>query len=125
MTASTTRRFTIPAPSTAEPGASIIRRVLARDCRRCAYCGDAHAPLGVDHIRPKAHFAANAPAALVNAPENLVAACDVCNGSKGPQDLQGFARMLRGRGVPAAIIAGMTRRIRTAARRPLPLPAVP
>ncbi len=115
------RRFTIPAPSTAEPGTFVAARVHARGGRACVYCGARDVPLEVDHIRPRAHFAATAPAATVNAPTNLVTACAECNQAKGPQNLAGFATMLRGRGLPAKVVAAAVRRVNAVRRRPLHL----
>ncbi len=119
------RRFTIPAPSTADVGWSLLRRVQIRDGFACVYCGARHVSLTIDHVRPKAHFPSTAPAALVNAPSNLVTACAECNHAKGPQSLRGFAETLRGRGLPAPVVAAVMRRARTAMRRSLPLTVVP
>ncbi len=120
----TALRLTIPAPSTLELPSSLARRVLRRDGFACVYCGAHGVPLEVDHLRPRAHFHVNAPASAVHAPSNLVTACAECNQAKGPQNLPGFLAMLRGRGVPARIIAALSRRARAAARRDLPLALV-
>ncbi len=119
------RRFTIPPPSKAEPSAAQQRRVLLRDGRACVYCGATGVPMELDHVRARAHFPASALASKVNAPRNLVTACEDCNGAKGPQNLDGFAAMLRGRGLASAIVASMRRRVRSATRRRLPLSVVP
>lgn len=78
--------------------------------------------LVADHVQPCAHFLATATRDEVNAPENPFAACDACNRAKGPQDLDGFAAMLRGRGLPAADLDAMVQRARTAVARSLPPP---
>lgn len=114
------RRFTIPAPSRAEPGPALAFRVQDRDHFVCVYCGAFGVTLEVDHVRARAHFPSTAPTSKVNSPRNLVAACTDCNLSKGPQDLEGFARMLRGRGVAAPVVAAMVRRVRASVRRRLP-----
>lgn len=119
------RRFTIPAASAAEPSSLTARRVHVRDRFTCVYFGARRVGLEVDHVRPKAHFAATTAAAVVNAPHNLATACADCNAAKGPQNLDGFAAMLRGRDIPAAIVAAMRRRVRAALRRRLPLSIVP
>lgn len=113
------KHFTIPAPSTAKVWPALQLRVLNRDANTCVYCGAVGVALEVDHVKPRAHFPETAPSAAVNAPSNLVTACDVCNGAKGPQSLAGFATMLRSRGLPAATITAMLRRVRAAVRRPL------
>ena len=117
----TPRYFTIPAPSSAEPAQTLARRIHLRDGRVCAYCGAANVPLVIDHVRARSHFPATAPPSTVNDPGNLVAACEGCNGAKGPQNLDGFAAMLRGRGVPAKAVTAMKRRVNVCLRRPLPL----
>lgn len=114
------QRFTIPAASKAGPGLALALRVFQRDSFACVYCGASGVALAVDHVRPRAHFDAAAPAAQVNAPANLVTACNACNGAKGPQNLAGFAAMLRGRGVAAKHIETMFRSVRAASRRALP-----
>lgn len=96
--------------------------MLSRDGFACVYCGRSGGVLVVDHVRPCAHFPATATRDEVNAPENLVAACDACNRAKGPQDLDGFAAMLRGRGLPAADVDAMVQRVRTSVARSLPPP---
>ncbi len=113
------RRFAIPAPSKAEPGPSLLRRVHLRDGRACVYCGASESALVIDHVRARAHYPSTAAPSAVNDPRNLVTACEECNGSKGPQNLDGFATMLRGRGVSARAVASMRRRVRAATRRPL------
>lgn len=112
--------LTIPAPNTTAAGRSLIAHVFKRDDLRCVYCGAKHLPLEVDHVTPCAHFPADAPASVVNDPKNLVTACEDCNGAKGPQNLAGFAAMLRGRGVPVEDITAMLARVRAATRRRLP-----
>lgn len=119
------RRFTIPPASKVDAGPALVLRVHRRDRFACVYCGARHTALDVDHVRPKAHFAATAPASTVNALRNLATACAECNAAKGPQNLDGFAAMLRGRGVPAKAVASMRRRVRAALRRPLTLALVP
>jgi 5-methylcytosine-specific restriction endonuclease McrA len=114
--------FTIPAASEVRVPQLLLVRILARDAFTCVYCGasgigTAAVTLHVDHIRPYAHFPAAAPASIVNTPTNLVAACETCNGAKGPQDLAGFARMLRGRGVAVSAVRAMLGRVRHAIRR--------
>lgn len=112
--------FTTPPGASYRAGADLQLRVAARDGWACVYCGAGGVPLQVDHVRPCAHFPAAAGRAQVNAPANLVTACEACNGAKGPQDLEGFARMLRGRGVPGDAVRAMLARVRAAVRRPLP-----
>ena len=114
------RRFAIPAPSTARVSLVVALQVQERDGYVCVYCGDAPGEVHVDHARPLAHFPATAPPSTVNAPSNLVTACAPCNQAKGPQNLPGFAAMLRGRGLPAKAVTGMLRAARAATRRPLP-----
>lgn len=57
-----------------------VRRaqIYIRDCYRCQYCGEAKSAsaLTLDHILPRAQGGSSAP-------ENLVAACEKCNGRKG------------------------------------------
>ena len=113
------KHFSIPAPSEARVSALLQDRIISRDGAACVYCGEGSEALHVDHITPRAHFPANTPVAIVNAPENLVTACSTCNQSKGPQDLAGFARMLRARGIGDAVVSAMLRRVRAALRRPL------
>lgn len=64
MTVSKTLRFTI----------------LARDGFECVYCHATDKPLEVDHIRPIALGGTDTP-------ENLVAACEDCNGGKAAAHL--------------------------------------
>lgn len=108
-----------PAPRFRVPG-PLADRVRARDDFACVYCGRSGGVLVPDHARPCAHFPATATRAEVNDPANLITACDDCNRAKGPQDLEGFARMLRGRGVSAADVAAMVQRARAAVACPLP-----
>ena len=117
-------RFTIPPPSGVEVSAFLAARVHARDGHACVYCGARGVPLEVDHLRARAHFHASAPARVVNAPSNLVTSCGPCNQAKGPQNLPGFAAMLRGRGLPANVVAALVRRANAARRRPLHLQVV-
>jgi len=119
------RRFTIPSPSTVETPQTLIRRVPVRDGFACVYCGARHVSLTVDHVRPRAHFPSTTPAREVNAPANVVTACVECNQAKGPQNLHGFVATLRGRQLPARVVAAVVRRARAAARRELPLRLVP
>ena len=119
------RRFTIPAASEARPPLTLAARIQRRDGFACAYCGARGVPLEVDHVRARAHFAATASGAKVNSPQNLVTACEDCNGAKGPQNLDGFAAMLRGRGLAPRAVASMRRRVRAASRRRLPFAVVP
>jgi 5-methylcytosine-specific restriction endonuclease McrA len=112
--------FILPAPSKATPSSVFARRIFLRDKHRCVYCGAVDVPLEIDHARAKAHFPASAAPSVVNDRTNLVTACVECNAAKGPQNLQGFAAMLRGRGVPAQDVTAVVRRVRAALRRPLP-----
>lgn len=60
--------------------------VLARDGRRCVYCGRAPADevfLVMDHVVPRAAGGADAL-------ENLVTACDDCNSGKGAKSIWRF-----------------------------------
>lgn len=118
-------RFKIPEASQSDAPTPLIRLVQVRDRFTCVYCGARHVPLEVDHVRPKAHFALSAPGEDVHRPRNLATACAVCNASKGPQNLDGFSAMLRGRGVPSKVVDAMRRRVRNALRRPLPLAIIP
>ncbi len=117
------RRFAIPSPSSARVSLVTAWCVQHRDGFACAYCGAVVADLHVDHVRPLAHFPAGAPDHEVNDPRNLVAACPDCNQAKGPQNLPGFAAMLRGRGLPARVVAALVRRANASRRRPLPNPS--
>lgn len=110
----------IPAPSKLAVGVRLAARVLSRDGWRCVYCGRTRAPLEIDHVTPCAHFPAAAPRDVVNDAKNLVTACVGCNGAKGPQNLDGFVAMLRGRGVAAKDIDAMLGRVRESVRRRLP-----
>ena len=94
--------------------------IALRDCGECVYCGATGDNFEVDHVRPGSHFPHTASPAKVNAPTNLVLACERCNRMKGPQDLPGFARMLRGRGVPAKEVNAMLKRVRAAVKREVP-----
>lgn len=60
--------------------ASLRFAVLARDGFECVYCHSKEKPLEVDHVRPVALGGTDAP-------ENLVAACDDCNGGKAAAHL--------------------------------------
>jgi len=123
MTKPPAPHFTIPPASDVRVAPALQRRVIARDRFACVYCGASESTkvrLHVDHVRPCAHFPATALRAQVNAPTNLVTACADCNAAKGPQDLDGFARMLRARGLDDATITAMTNRVRAAVLRPLP-----
>lgn len=119
------RRFTIPAPCNSRPPLSLAVLVHRRDGFVCVYCGARTTELHLDHLRPLAHFPASALARGVHTPGNLVTACAECNLAKGVQNLRGFAEMLRGRGVPARVVATMLRRVSAARRRPFPVPADP
>jgi 5-methylcytosine-specific restriction endonuclease McrA len=112
--------FTIPAPCRASVGPTLAARVARRDDYACVYCGRSLGALEVDHVTPCSYFPADTAAAVVNDPANLVTACEHCNSVKGSQDLDAFARMLRGRGIAPKIITAMVRRARAATRRPLP-----
>ncbi len=114
------KALTIPAAIEVRVPGALAARVVLRDGRRCVYCCDNPSGLSIDHVRPQAHFHAEALVSRVNAPRNLVAACADCNGAKGIQDLGGFARMLRGRGVATDDVRAMIARVRAAVRRPLP-----
>ncbi|MBI5517253.1 MAG: HNH endonuclease [Deltaproteobacteria bacterium] len=96
-------------------------RVVLRDGASYVYCLDAleGGRATLDHLRPQAHFPATAPGSRVNDPRNLVTACPTCNQAKGPQDLHGFARMLRRRGLGVAVVRALCARVRAAVRRPL------
>jgi 5-methylcytosine-specific restriction endonuclease McrA len=74
----------------------------------------------IDHVIPCVHFPADTPAAVVNAPANLVTACAGCDDAKGAARPRRFARMPRGRGVPAKDLDAAMRRVRAAIRRRLP-----
>lgn len=107
----------IPHPNSSKVGPSLMLAVFNRDGRTCVYCGATTSRLNVDHVTPCAHFPSDAPTATVNDPQNLVTSCEACNGAKGPQDLDGFARMLRGRGVLTKDVSAMRARVRAAVRR--------
>ncbi len=98
-------------------------KVFQRDAFTCVYCGEMGNTPGVelhaDHIKPRAHFPSTAPNTTVNASSNLITSCETCNGAKGPQNLAGFATMLRERGLAATKIKAMLRRVRAALRREL------
>lgn len=98
-------------------------RVQWRDGFACVYCGVIGPDHHVDHVRALAHFSAGALDAEVNDPANLVTACADCNQAKGPQNLPGFAAMLRGRGLRSSTVGALVRRVRAATRRPLPNPS--
>lgn len=112
-----TTHFTIPAAADTKVPANVQIAIYVRDSFTCVYCGAAGTKLHVDHIRPQSHFAASVKAAVVNAPANLVTACEGCNLAKGSNNLAGFAAMLRGRGVPAKTIKAMITRVNNARRR--------
>ena len=112
--------FTIPPPSETQPSFALHQRVFRRDGDVCVYCGAVDVPVQLDHVRPKAHHAANARPAIVNDPRNLVTACESCNAAKGPQNLASFAAMLRGRGLAPSTVRTMLARVRAATRRRLP-----
>lgn len=119
------RCFIIPSPSAAEIPPSLAKRVLLRDSYTCVYCCARNVPLEIDHVRPRAHFLSTALARVVNAPSNLVTACSDCNQAKGPQSPRGFVETLRGRELPAQVIAALLRRARASVRRELPFAIVP
>lgn len=116
------RAFTIPAAAEVRVSAVLAARIVLRDAGRCVYCAAVLSDdeTTVDHVRPQAHYPAGTAAAVVNAPTNLVTACADCNGAKGPQNLVGFAAMLRGRGVAEGDVRAMIARVRAATRRALP-----
>lgn len=112
--------FTIPPPSELRLPVALAQSILDRDGNRCVYCGFVGERVQIDHVRPRAHFSADAPPSEVNDSKNLVTACEECNSAKGPQDLSSFARMLSGRGVPPNVLVAMKRRVRCARREALP-----
>ena len=57
-------------------GREIREYLLELTGRKCAYCGNKHTRLQVEHIRPKAHSGSNRP-------DNLTMACHPCNEKKG------------------------------------------
>lgn len=114
------RHFTIPPPCESRLPVSLARCVLERDGGVCVYCGAVVEELQVDHVRPRAHFPEDAPTGEVHAHGNLATACEDCNSAKGPQDLEGFARMLSGRGISKPLLRAMKSRVRRALRRSLP-----
>jgi hypothetical protein len=75
-----------------------MRRVYARDGRRCQYCGDTRGPFEVDHVYPRHHGGEDRL-------DNLVVSCLACNRAKG-------ARVLRGRTTAARITNYRRERLR-------------
>lgn len=114
------QHFTIPAAKAAPVGTALAFRIVTRDAYACVYCGVAGVALTVDHVRPQSHFGVGAPNTFVNAPSNLVAACSICNGAKGPQNLLSFAAMLRGRGIHHMTVKAMLARVAAATSAPCP-----
>ncbi len=53
---------------------------MARDGRRCVYCGDVEGPFHIDHLFPVSRGGSNNP-------NNLVLACAPCNLAKGDKTL--------------------------------------
>lgn len=54
---------------------------LARDGRRCVYCGDIDGPFHFDHLYPRSKGGSDLP-------DNIVVACAPCNFSKGDKTLK-------------------------------------
>ena len=117
--------FILPPPCTTKPPATLQARIFERDHFACVYCGASGVPMQLDHVRPKAHHAAGAKPSTVHDPRNLVTACELCNAAKGPQSIQSFAAMLRGRGIASTVVRAMLARVRAATRRRLPPSPVP
>ena len=109
--------FAIPAAAETKVPVALQVAVYFRDRFACVYCGAAGVRLHGDHVRPQSHFAAKTAAATVNAPTNLVTACESCNLAKGSNNLAGFAAMLRGRGLSAKVVLAMVARVNNARRR--------
>ena len=66
-------------------GYDIREYLLAKWQHRCAYCGNQHVPLQVEHIVPRSHGGSDRPS-------NLTLACQRCNQAKGEQDIRAFLR---------------------------------
>jgi 5-methylcytosine-specific restriction endonuclease McrA len=64
-------------------GYEIREYLLEKWQHRCAYCGNQHVPLQVEHIVPRSHGGSNRP-------NNLTLACHRCNQAKGEQDIRTF-----------------------------------
>lgn len=114
------QHFTIPAAKSAPVGPALAFRIVTRDANRCVYCGAVGVALTIDHVRPQSHFGAKAANKAVNNPRNLVAACSICNGAKGSQNLESFAAMLRGRGIHHMTVKAMLARVAAATSAPCP-----
>lgn len=72
-----------PTPSSRSTGVVTNRRkvdVLAREGRRCSYCGDTDGPFEFDHILPRARGGTSEAS-------NLTLACRPCNAAKGSRTL--------------------------------------
>ena len=94
--------------------ADLRHAILVRDDFTCAYCGDSHDNMTVDHLDPRSWGGTDDTT-------NLVCACRHCNVAvKGGMDLEAFAGMLYRRGlIPSRnkFIA----RVRAIAARPVNL----
>lgn len=62
--------------------------VLARDGRRCSYCGDEQGPFHFDHLFPLARGGSDRA-------DNIVVACSACNLSKSDMTLLEWVSALR------------------------------
>lgn len=64
-------------------GYEVREYLLEKWDRRCAYCGDTHVPLQIEHIQPKAKGGTNRIS-------NLTLGCNGCNQAKDDRDVREF-----------------------------------
>ena len=77
---------------------ALRKAVFARDGQACMYCLALDRALTLDHVVARAD---NGPTSL----DNLVVACESCNGAKGDLSLADFITILRMSGVDTRGIA--------------------
>jgi hypothetical protein len=64
-----------------------LRTIVLKRDGRCVYCGRSDLPLTLDHVIPRAKGG-------LSVPDNLVAACEPCNQSKGSSGVDEWLRIL-------------------------------
>lgn len=100
-----------PVPSC--PVSDTLRNAIyTRDNYTCMYClRFKRVSLTVDHVTPRKWFHHKATAETVNAPSNLVTACEGCNNTKGTFTLEQFAQALIVWGADKKEVQAMVKRV--------------